>query len=201
MVVKLIEGGFVYEVEGYVLFLVNFFDGYGKFFCCLLDDMIVGVCVEVVFYKKDVGDFVLWKFVVDDEFGWDSFWGCGCFGWYLECFVMMVEYFGEIFDIYGGGVDLVFLYYENEIVQLICVYGGKVMVNYWLYNGFLIMGIDKMLKFLGNVQLVYDLVKEYLGEVLCYVLLIVYYWVLLIWMSDFLVKICCLFDCVYGVLC
>lgn len=68
--------------------------------------MIVGVWVEVVFFKEDLMDFVLWKFLDDGLFGWDSFWGCGCLGWYIECLVMVYELLGESFDIYVGGIDL-----------------------------------------------------------------------------------------------
>lgn len=181
MIEQLIGNGYVYVVEGYVLFVVVSFDGYGKFLCCDFDEMLVGVCVDVVLYKCDLGDFVLWKLFSDDLFGWELFWGCGCLGWYIECLVMVVVYLGEIIDIYVGGVDLQFLYYENEFVQSECVYGGKIFVCFWLYNGMFNFGGVKMSKLLGNIECVYDLVCQYLLEVLCLVLLLVYYWQLLDW--------------------
>lgn len=106
MIEKLIVDGYVYVKDGYVLFWVWEFENYGKFLGCLVDDMIVGVCVEVVFYKEDLMDFVLWKFLSDDLSGWDSLWGWGCSGWYIECLVMFYEILGDSFDIYGGGNDL-----------------------------------------------------------------------------------------------
>lgn len=72
--------------------------------------------VEVVLGKDDLLDFVLWKIVKSGEFVWVLLWGEGCFGWYIECFVMNYKYLGVYFDIYGGGLDLIFLYYENEVV-------------------------------------------------------------------------------------
>lgn len=78
---------------------------YGVLFYCKLDDMIVGVseCVEEVFYKCEFVDFVFWKLFIDDMLGWESLWGCGCLGWYIECFVMINKYLVKIIDIYGGG--------------------------------------------------------------------------------------------------
>ncbi|MDM7984877.1 MAG: cysteine--tRNA ligase [Maricaulis sp.] len=200
MAAKLIEGGFAYEAEGHVLFSVNSFDGYGKLSRRSLDDMIAGARVEVAPYKKDAGDFVLWKPAADDEPGWDSPWGRGRPGWHLECSAMTAEHLGETFDIHGGGVDLVFPHHENEIAQSTCAHGGKAMANYWLHNGFLIMGTDKMSKSLGNVQLVHDLVKEHPGEVLRYALLTAHYRAPLTWTSDLLAKTRRSLDRVYGVL-
>lgn len=200
MAAKLIEDGFAYEAEGHVLFSVNSFDGYGKLSRRSLDDMIAGARVEVAPYKKDPGDFVLWKPAADDEPGWDSPWGRGRPGWHLECSAMTAEHLGETFDIHGGGVDLVFPHHENEIAQSTCAHGGKAMANYWLHNGFLTMGTDKMSKSLGNVQLVHDLVKEHPGEVLRYALLTAHYRAPLTWTSDLLAKTRRSLDRVYGVL-
>lgn len=200
MAAKLIEDGFAYEAEGHVLFSVNSFDGYGKLSRRSLDDMIAGARVEVAPYKKDPGDFVLWKPAADDEPGWESPWGRGRPGWHLECSAMTAEHLGETFDIHGGGVDLVFPHHENEIAQSTCAHGGKAMANYWIHNGFLTMGTDKMSKSLGNVQLVHDLVKEHPGEVLRYALLTAHYRAPLTWTSDLLAKTRRSLDRVYGVL-
>lgn len=200
MAAKLIEDGFAYEAEGHVLFSVNAYDGYGKLSRRSLDDMIAGARVEVAPYKKDPADFVLWKPAADDEPGWESPWGRGRPGWHLECSAMTAEHLGETFDIHGGGVDLVFPHHENEIAQSTCAHGGKAMANYWLHNGFLTMGTDKMSKSLGNVQLVHDLVKEHPGEVLRYALLTAHYRAPLTWTSDLLAKTRRSLDRVYGVL-
>ncbi|MBO6796579.1 cysteine--tRNA ligase [Maricaulis sp.] len=200
MAAKLIEDGFAYEAEGHVLFSVNSFDGYGKLSRRSLDDMIAGARVEVAPYKKDPADFVLWKPAADDEPGWESPWGRGRPGWHLECSAMTAEHLGETFDIHGGGVDLVFPHHENEIAQSVCAHGGKAMANYWIHNGFLTMGTDKMSKSLGNVQLVHDLVKEHPGEVLRYALLTAHYRAPLTWTSDLLAKTRRSLDRIYGVL-
>lgn len=106
MIEDLIVKGYVYVKDGYVLFWVWFYENYGVFLGWLVDDMIVGVWVEVVLFKEDLMDFVFWKLLDEDIFGWDSLWGCGCLGWYIECFVMLYELLGVLFDIYGGGNDL-----------------------------------------------------------------------------------------------
>lgn len=200
MAAKLIEDGFAYEAEGHVLFSVGAYEAYGKLSRRSLDDMIAGARVEVAPYKKDPGDFVLWKPAADDEPGWDSPWGRGRPGWHLECSAMTAEHLGETFDIHGGGVDLVFPHHENEIAQSVCAHGGKAMANYWIHNGFLTMGTDKMSKSLGNVQLVHDLVKEHPGEVLRYALLTAHYRAPLTWTSDLLAKTRRSLDRIYGVL-
>ena len=200
MAAKLIADGFVYEAEGHVLFSVNAYESYGKLSRRSLDDMIAGARVEVAPYKKDPADFVLWKPAADDEPGWDSPWGRGRPGWHLECSAMTAEHLGETFDIHGGGVDLVFPHHENEIAHSTCAHGGKAMANYWIHNGFLTMGTDKMSKSLGNVQLVHDLVKEHPGEVLRYALLTAHYRAPLTWTSDLLAKTRRSLDRVYGVL-
>lgn len=201
MIEQLIEVGYVYVVEGYVLFVVGIYVDYGKFLWCDFDEMFVGVCVDVVLYKCDLGDFVLWKLFFEDLFGWVFFWGCGCLGWYIECLVMVVVYLGLIIDIYVGGVDLQFLYYENEIVQSECVYGGQIFVCFWLYNGMFNFGGVKMSKLIGNIECVYDLVCVYVFEVLCYVLLLVYYWQLLDWFDVLIEQFVCMLDGLYGVFC
>ena len=200
MAAKLIADGFVYEAEGHVLFSVNAYESYGKLSRRSLDDMIAGARVEVAPYKKDPADFVLWKPAADDEPGWDSPWGRGRPGWHLECSAMTAEHLGETFDIHGGGVDLVFPHHDNAIAQSTCAHGGKAMANYWIHNGFLTMGTDKMSKSLGNVQLVHDLVKEHPGEVLRYALLTAHYRAPLTWTSDLLAKTRRSLDRVYGVL-
>jgi len=200
MMEALIASGHAYEAEGHVLFSVASYEMYGKLSRRSLDDMIAGARVEVAPYKKDPADFVLWKPAKDEDPGWDSPFGRGRPGWHLECSAMTATHLGETFDIHGGGMDLVFPHHENEIAQSVCAHGGKAMANYWLHNGFLTMGTDKMSKSLGNVQLIHELVKDWPGEVLRYALLTAHYRAPLTWTSDLLAKTRRSLDRIYGVL-
>lgn len=200
MIQRLIDTGHAYEAEGHVLFSVSSYEKYGKLSRRSLDDMIAGARVEVAPYKKDPGDFVLWKPAADGDPGWESTFGRGRPGWHLECSAMSEKHLGETFDIHGGGADLVFPHHENEIAQSVCAHGGKTMANYWLHNGFLTMGTDKMSKSLGNVQLIHDLAKEWPGEVLRYALLTAHYRAPLTWTADLLAKTRRSLDRIYGVL-
>lgn len=200
MMERLIELGHAYAAEGHVLFSVNSFDGYGKLSKRSTEDMIAGARVEVAPYKKDPGDFVLWKPSSEDEPGWDSPFGRGRPGWHLECSVMAETHLGETMDIHGGGVDLVFPHHENEIAQSSCAHGGKAMANYWLHNGFLNMGSDKMSKSIGNVALIHDLLKIHEGEVLRAALLTAHYRAPLTWNAELLTKTRRSLDRIYGIL-
>ena len=200
MIQSLVYGGNAYVSEGHVLFDVESFDKYGKLSNRELEDMIAGARVEVASYKRNPADFVLWKPAADDEPGWDSQWGRGRPGWHLECSAMTAAHLGKTIDIHGGGVDLVFPHHENEIAQSVCAHAGEPMAHYWIHNGFLTMGTDKMSKSLGNVQLVHDLAQHYPGEVLRYGLLTAHYRAPLSWTSDLLSKSRRSLDRVYGVL-
>ncbi|WP_417482878.1 cysteine--tRNA ligase [Maricaulis sp.] len=200
MIQSLVYGGHAYEADGHVLFDVDSYEKYGKLSNRDLDEMIAGARVEVASYKRNPADFVLWKPAADDEPGWDSQWGRGRPGWHLECSAMTAAHLGDTIDIHGGGVDLVFPHHENEIAQSVCAHDGAPMANYWLHNGFLTMGTDKMSKSLGNVQLVHDLTERYSGEVLRYALLTAHYRAPLTWTTDLLTKTRRALDRVYGVL-
>jgi cysteinyl-tRNA synthetase len=129
--------------------------------------MIAGARVEVAPYKRDAADFVLWKPSSDDVIGWDSPWGRGRPGWHIECSAMIAAHLGETIDIHGGGLDLIFPHHENEIAQSRCAHGGKPLANYWVHNGFVDMGAEKMSKSLGNVITVDRLLADgHRGEVL-----------------------------------
>ncbi len=143
---KLIERGNAYAAEGHVLFHVASMPDYGKLSNRSLDDMIAGARVEVAPYKKDPMDFVLWKPSKPGEPSWPSPWGNGRPGWHLECSAMAGALLGDVFDIHGGGIDLVFPHHENEIAQSRCAHGTDVMANYWLHNGFLQVEGEKMSK-------------------------------------------------------
>ena len=108
--------------------------------------MVAGARVEVAPYKRDPADFVLWKPSGEDVIGWDSPWGRGRPGWHIECSAMIKRHLGETIDIHGGGLDLIFPHHENEIAQSRCAHGGAPLARYWVHNGFVDMGAEKMSK-------------------------------------------------------
>jgi len=170
---KLIANGHAYAADGHVLFDVPSMPDYGQLSHRPLDDMIAGARVEVAPYKKGEMDFVLWKPSKDNEPGWGSPWGRGRPGWHIECSAMSEKHLGEVFDIHGGGIDLVFPHHENEIAQTRCAFGHDVMANIWMHNGFLQVEGEKMSKSLGNFITIHDLLytekfggKTWKGEVL-----------------------------------
>ena len=182
----LIEKGAAYSAEGHVLFSIDKFADYGKLSGADREEMIAGARVEVAPYKKNAADFVLWKPSNDAEPGWDSPWGRGRPGWHLECSVMIESELGETIDIHGGGQDLRFPHHENEIAQAACAHDGAPLARYWMHNGFLRMGADKMSKSLGNIVLAHDLLKEWPGEVLRWALLSAHYRQPLEWTDELL---------------
>jgi cysteinyl-tRNA synthetase len=187
MIQRLIDSGHAYAAEGHVLFAVNTFDGYGKLSRRDPDDMLAGARVEVAPYKRDPGDFVLWKPSTGDLPGWDSPWGRGRPGWHIECSAMAAAHLGETIDIHAGGVDLQFPHHENEVAQSECAHGGKVFARYWLHNGMLTLSGAKMSKSLGNIEKVHDLVQAHPPEALRYALLSAHYRQPLDW-SDALIE-------------
>lgn len=180
MIEKLIAKGHAYqppdnEHSGHVLFNVPSMPEYGQLSRKNRDELIAGARVEVAPYKKDAADFVLWKPSAADQPGWPSPWGRGRPGWHIECSAMSEAHLGETFDIHAGGLDLIFPHHENEIAQSRCAHDTKIMAKYWLHNGFLNMGDEKMSKSLGNVAYVHDLLKKWPGEVLRLALLSAHY--------------------------
>ena len=175
MISRLVAKGHAYESEGHVLFAVQSMADYGKLSGRSLDDMLAGARVEVASYKKYAGDFVLWKPSADNEPGWESSWGRGRPGWHLECSAMIEKHLGDSIDIHGGGQDLIFPHHENEIAQSCCAHDGKPMAHVWMHNGFINIEGEKMSKSLGNFRMVNDLLEQYPGEVLRYVILSAHY--------------------------
>ena len=175
MISRLVTKEHAYEAEGHVLFAVQSMADYGKLSGRSLDDMLAGARVEVASYKKYAGDFVLWKPSADGEPGWDSPWGRGRPGWHLECSAMIEKHLGDSIDIHGGGQDLIFPHHENEIAQSCCAHDGKPFANVWMHNGFINIEGEKMSKSLGNFRMVNDLLEQYPGEVLRYVILSAHY--------------------------
>ena len=186
LVERLVEAGAAYAAEGHVLFSIESFADYGKLSGVDRDEMIAGARVEVAPYKNNPADFVLWKPAADDEPGWESPWGRGRPGWHLECSVMIEKGLGETIDIHCGGQDLRFPHHENEIAQSTCVHAGAPLARYWMHNGFLRMGTDKMSKSLGNVVLTHELLKDWPGEVIRWALLSAHYRQPLEWTDELL---------------
>ncbi len=187
MIERLIDSGHAYAAEGHVLFAVGSFDGYGKLSRRDTEDMIAGARIEVAPYKRDAGDFVLWKPSTDDLPGWESPWGVGRPGWHIECSAMAAAHLGETIDIHAGGVDLQFPHHENEIAQSECAHGGAPFANVWLHNGMLTFAGSKMSKSIGNIERVHDLVRTHAPEALRYALLSAHYRQPLDW-SDALIE-------------
>jgi cysteinyl-tRNA synthetase len=131
-----------------------------------LDEQLAGARVAVDAHKKNPADFVLWKLSSEHEPGWDSPWGRGRPGWHIECSAMSAAYLGNVFDIHGGGLDLIFPHHENEIAQSRCAHGTATMANYWMHNGFLEVEGAKMSKSLGNFVTIRELLNDWPGEVL-----------------------------------
>ena len=187
MIERLIANGHAYAAEGHALFAIGSFDRYGKLSRRDPEEMLAGARVEVAPYKRDPGDFVLWKPSTDDLPGWDSPWGRGRPGWHIECSAMAAAHLGETIDIHAGGVDLQFPHHENEIAQSECAHGGKTFARYWLHNGMLNFGGAKMSKSLGNIEKIHDLVRVHPPEALRYALLSAHYRQPLDW-SDALIE-------------
>ena len=171
MIEILIQRGCAYESQGHVLFNVPVDPNYGSLSHRSLEDMLDGARVEVAPYKRDPKDFVLWKPSSAELPGWDSPWGRGRPGWHIECSAMIRTHLGTTIDIHGGGNDLTFPHHENELAQGRCAEPGSEYVRYWLHNGMLTLGNEKMSKSLGNIKTIRELLKDYSGEVLRYALL------------------------------
>ena len=155
----LIKKGHAYTAAGEVLFSVSSMADYGKLSGRKLEDQQAGARVAVEAHKKNPADFVLWKLSSADEPGWESPWGRGRPGWHIECSAMSKRYLGEVFDIHGGGLDLIFPHHENEIAQSRCAHGSDVMANVWMHNGFLQVEGQKMSKSLGNFVTIADVLE------------------------------------------
>ena len=176
MIERLVGLGHAYEAEGHVLFSVASNPDYGVLSKRDRDAMIAGARVEVAPYKRDPADFVLWKPSEAGVIGWDSPWGRGRPGWHLECSAMIERYFGDTIDIHGGGLDLIFPHHENEIAQSRCAHAGAPLARFWVHNGFVDMGAEKMSKSLGNIITVGDLLAAgHKGETLRLALLSAHY--------------------------
>ena len=165
LIETLIGTGHAYVAEGHVLFHVPSMPAYGRLSGRDREEQVAGARVEVAPYKKDPADFVLWKPSSADQPGWDSPWGRGRPGWHIECSAMAEHYLGPLpFDIHAGGQDLIFPHHENEIAQSCCARGLDLMARFWLHNGFVQMGGEKMAKSVGNVVRVAEVLERFPGE-------------------------------------
>lgn len=179
---KLIARGHAYVAAGEVLFDTRSMSDYGQLSKRPLDEQQAGARVAVDAHKKNPGDFVLWKLSSHNEPGWESPWGRGRPGWHIECSAMSGRYLGEVFDIHGGGLDLIFPHHENEIAQSRCAHGTHVMANVWMHNGFVQVEGRKMSKSDGNFVTIYDLLhtesfggRKWPGDVLRLAMLMTHY--------------------------
>jgi cysteinyl-tRNA synthetase len=166
LIKQLIARGHAYEAGGEVLFDTGSMPDYGALSGRKLDEQLAGARVAVDEHKKNPADFVLWKQSSNDEPGWESPWGRGRPGWHIECSAMSAAYLGDVFDIHGGGLDLIFPHHENELAQSRCAHGTSVMANYWMHNGFLEVEGEKMSKSIGNFVTIRELLADWPGEVL-----------------------------------
>jgi cysteinyl-tRNA synthetase len=166
LIEQLVASGHAYVAEDNVLFSVPSMPDYGALSKRPLDEMIAGARVEIAPYKKDPRDFILWKPSKPGEPAWPS--PCGNTapgrpGWHIECSAMSWKYLGEVFDIHGGGIDLVFPHHENEIAQSRCAFHTPAMANFWVHNGFLQVEGEKMAKSAGNFVTIRDLRRNWDG--------------------------------------
>ena len=202
---RLVDNGSAYAAEGHVLFDTQACEDYGVLSGHPMDDMIAGARVEVAPYKRHPADFVLWKPSKPGEPVWDSPFGPGRPGWHIECTAMIEQSLGLPIDIHGGGIDLLFPHHENERAQGVCAHGqgtdgDRTYARYWMHNGFLNFGEEKMSKSLGNVALVNDLVKSTPGEALRWALLVGHYRAPLEWTGELIAQSVKALDRLYGAL-
>jgi cysteinyl-tRNA synthetase len=205
MIQRLIDNGHAYAAEGHALFAVDSFPEYGKLSRRDPEEMLAGARVEIAPYKRNPGDFVLWKPSTDDLPGWDSPWGRGRPGWHIECSAMAEAHLGETIDIHAGGNDLMFPHHENEVAQSECTHkhadgAHKTFARWWMHNGMLNFGGGKMAKSVGNIQRVHELVQAQPPEALRYALLSAHYRQPLEWSDALIEQAIRTLDRLYGTL-
>ncbi|MDZ5696260.1 cysteine--tRNA ligase [Chelativorans sp. M5D2P16] len=190
LIQRLIDRGHAYEAKGEILFDTASMPDYGGLSRRRLEDQQAGARVAVEAHKKNPADFVLWKQSSVEEPGWEATFTVdgkpltirGRPGWHIECSAMSAAYLGEVFDIHGGGIDLVFPHHENEIAQSRCAHGTPTMAGYWMHNGFVQVEGRKMAKSEGNFVTIHDLLetenfggRRWPGEVLRLAMLMTHY--------------------------
>jgi len=161
VIAGLVDKGYAYPAGGSVYFRVRNDPDYGKLSHRSLESMRAAECAVGEGEKEDAMDFALWKASKPGEPFWESPWGEGRPGWHIECSAMSLKYLGETLDIHGGGQDLIFPHHENEIAQSESFTGKKPFAKYWLHNGLLQFGEDKMSKSLGNLITIREALNKY----------------------------------------
>jgi cysteinyl-tRNA synthetase len=162
----LIDKGHAYPAGGSVYFRVKSCPGYGKLSRRNLESMMSSCSIEMGKEKEHPMDFALWKAAKPGEPYWESPWGQGRPGWHIECSAMSLKYLGNTLDIHGGGQDLIFPHHENEIAQSECFTGVEPFVKYWLHNGMVQFGEEKMSKSLGNLITIKEALNRYSADAL-----------------------------------
>ncbi|MFF2912597.1 cysteine--tRNA ligase [Paenibacillus sp. NPDC057934] len=168
------DKGYAYESGGDVFYRTAKFKDYGKLSRQNLEELQFGIRVEVDARKEKPEDFVLWKAAKPGEVYWESPWGAGRPGWHIECSAMAREFLGDTMDIHGGGQDLQFPHHECECAQTEAL-TDKPLSNYWMHNGFLNIGDEKMSKSLGNGLLVKDIRERFKAGTIRYFMLSTHY--------------------------
>ena len=174
----LVERGHAYPAadgSGDVYFDVRSWPGYGELTRQSIDDMEAAADADPR-GKRDPRDFALWKGRKEQEpatASWPTPWGPGRPGWHLECSAMARRWLGDTFDIHGGGIDLRFPHHENELAQSRAA--GLGFAQYWMHNGWVTLGGEKMSKSLGNTLSVFELARTTRPIVLRYYLACVHY--------------------------
>ncbi len=191
---KLLDKGHAYVATGSegqeVLFSTTSMADYGQLSKRKLEDQQAGARVAIEVHKRNPADFVLWKESAATEPGWPADFTIdggkvaiyGRPGWHIECSAMSGRYLGDVFDIHGGGLDLIFPHHENEIAQSRCAHGTHVMANVWMHNGFVQVEGRKMSKSEGNFVTIHELLatekfggRKWPGEVLRLAMLMTHY--------------------------
>ena len=199
MVQRLVASGHAYQAEGHVLFSVASFSEYGRLSGRDPEELRAGGRVDPAPYKRDQGDFVLWKPSSDDLPGWSSPWGRGRPGWHIECSAMIGKHLGETIDIHAGGLDLQFPHHENEMAQSHCAH-QKPLARWWFHNGMLNFEGGKMSKSIGNVMRLHHLLEKFPPEALRLALLSAHYRQPLEWSEDLIHQSVKTLDRLYGTL-
>ena len=166
VITDLIEKNYAYAISGDVYFRVKEDEDYGKLSRRNVDELLAGARLEIEETKENPADFALWKSQKPGEPAWDSPWGQGRPGWHIECTAMSLTYLNNRVDIHGGGQDLVFPHHENEIAQSESYTGVEPFARYWMHNGTLGYGQEKMSKSLGNVFSIAEALEEFSSDAL-----------------------------------
>ena len=161
LIMRLVERGYAYAVEGDVYFSVRSYSPYGEISHQLIEQMDQGEGVEGAERKRDPLDFALWKATKPEEdTAWESPWGNGRPGWHIECSAMAESLLGVDFEIHGGGADLIFPHHENEAAQTFAAHEVP-LARLWVHNGMVRLQQQKMAKSVGNIFVLHEALASY----------------------------------------